>query len=79
MIKPQFHVTIIPQADLASIHSEEENVFLLEITGNTQKTWVGGRRACSGCQNFKWSDGTPMDFTAWHKTQPSNYVKNLRF
>ena len=66
------------QADLASIHSKEENDFLREITGNTL-AWVGGRRSCPSCEDFKWSDGTPMDFTAWHKTQPSNAVKVLRF
>ena len=31
------------QADLASIHSEEENDFLLENAGNTQKVWAGLR------------------------------------
>merc|ERR1719410_1616135 len=59
------------EADLASIHSEEENDFLREITGNT-RTWVGGRRSCPSCNDFKWSDGTPMDFTAWHPVQPDN-------
>merc|ERR1711988_1361587 len=59
------------EADLASIHSEEENDFLREITGNT-RTWVGGRRSCPSCNDFNWSDGTPMDFTAWHPNQPDN-------
>merc|ERR1712029_229334 len=59
------------EADLASIHSEEENDFLREITGNTH-AWVGGRRSCPSCNDFNWSDGTPMDFTAWHPLQPDN-------
>ena len=64
----------ILQADLASIHSEEENDFLREITGNTHKVWLGGRRCCPGCQAFEWSDGTPWDFNAWQGHQPDNYV-----
>ena len=64
----------ILQADLASIHSQEENDFLREITGNTN-VWVGGRRSCSGCEDFKWSDETPWDFTAWHRVQPDNNVR----
>merc|ERR1711902_302252 len=59
------------EADLASIHSEEENDFLREITGNT-RAWVGGRRSCPSCNDFNWSDGTPWDFTAWHPLEPSN-------
>jgi len=55
------------KADLASIHSEEEHDFLLEIIGNAKRVWVGGRRSCSGCEDFEWSDGTPLDFTAWHR------------
>jgi len=61
------------KADLASIHFEEEHDFLLEIIGNARNVWVGGRRSCSGCEDFEWSDGTPMDFTAWHRVQPDNY------
>merc|ERR1719208_454428 len=59
------------EADLASIHSEEENDFLREITGNTL-VWVGGRRSCPSCEDFKWSDGTLWDFAAWHRVQPDN-------
>ena len=63
----------ILQADLASIHSEEENDFLREITPDN--VWVGGRRSCPCCEDFKWSDGTPWDFTAWHRVQPDNNVR----
>ena len=69
----------ILQADLASIHSEEENDFLREITGNTHKVWLGGRRCCPGCQAFEWSDGTPWDFTDWYRGEPNNHVKMIDF
>ena len=36
------------------------------------KSWLGGRRSCPGCEDFVWSDGTPMDFTNWGKGQPSS-------
>ena len=65
----------ILQADLASIHSEEENNFLLNIIGSTWTVWVGGLRTCpDGCKEFEWTDGTQMDFTAWHKVQPDHTV-----
>ena len=65
----------IVQADLASIHSKAENEFVREITGSTLWLWLGGRRSCPDCEDFKWSDGTPMDFTAWYKGEPNNHVR----
>ena len=35
-----------------------------------QKIWLGGRRSCSGCEDFFWSDGTPFDFTYWFPGEP---------
>ena len=67
----------ILQADLASIHSEEENDFLHEIIGNRSIVWVGGQRSCPSCEDWVWSDGTPMDFTAWHSIQPDNAVSYI--
>ena len=67
------------QADLASIHSEEENDFVTRLTGGNF-CWLGGLRyeactGCTSCQNcgFLWSDGTPRDFNKWCSRQPDNY------
>ena len=49
-------------ASLASIHSEEENNFLLDLAkGNSY--WIGGYPKDS---SWVWSDFTDLDFTAFY-------------
>merc|ERR1711973_364569 len=59
------------EADLASIHSEEENDFVASLTGGNY-CWLGGYRydpctGCTSCPNcgFLWTDGTPRNFNNW--------------
>merc|ERR1719210_886085 len=52
------------QADLASIHSSEENQFVNEL-GDGRRFWLGGKFGWS------WSDGTPWDYQNWEPGQPS--------
>ena len=74
-IKDNFYQISISyhQADLASVHSERENQFLAQLSSG-QRTWLGGRRSCSGCEDFVWSDGTSLGFTNWWPGEPkTNY------
>ena len=57
------------QANLVSIHSEEEHQFLVGLNGGFP--WLGGRRDPRKGNNFVWSDGTPWDYSNWAKGQAS--------
>ena len=56
---------------LASIHSEEENMFVGNLSsgylrlGATDKVYEG---------IFKWTDGSPFDFTSWFSYQPDDLL-----
>ena len=61
---------------LPSVHSAEEDRFLKEKTGY-QTFWLGASRAVGASyydpNSWSWSDGSPMNFTAWASRQPNNY------
>ena len=57
-------VHLLFQADLASIHSSEENQFLTDLS-NRRRFWLGGKIGWS------WSDGTPWDYQNWSPGSPS--------
>ncbi|XP_036424671.1 galactose-specific lectin nattectin-like [Colossoma macropomum] len=63
-------------ANLASVHNNEENVFLKnfikEATGSLTRTWLGGHDAVAEGK-WLWSDGSKMSFQDWDKGQPDNY------
>ncbi|XP_066023267.1 uncharacterized protein [Pocillopora verrucosa] len=57
-------------ANLPSIHSKEENVFVQSLHGSTQ-SWLGlSDNFTEG--SFVWSDETPLDFHYWAEGQPNN-------
>ncbi|KAK7933322.1 hypothetical protein WMY93_004218 [Mugilogobius chulae] len=66
-------------ANLASIHSAEENSFITDLiktaTGSNSETWIGGADAVKEGQ-WLWSDGSVWDFTNWHSGQPDNAGNN---
>merc|ERR1712062_431157 len=47
------------QANLVSLHSEEEHQFVVGLNGGFP--WLGGRRDPGNGNIFVWSDGTPWD------------------
>ncbi|XP_061172826.1 macrophage mannose receptor 1-like isoform X2 [Saccostrea echinata] len=57
-------------AELASIHSEDENSFISDIS--SKDLWIG--LVLSSNAQFAWTDGTPLDFTFWAKDEPNNYL-----
>ncbi|MBE0174937.1 C-type lectin domain-containing protein, partial [Bacillus spizizenii] len=58
-------------ANLASVHSELENDFLLRLLPTSTRCWLGVH---DGVQEgeWLWSDGTPYDHTNWCSNEPNN-------
>uniref|UniRef100_A0A8C9Z882 C-type lectin domain-containing protein n=1 Tax=Sander lucioperca TaxID=283035 RepID=A0A8C9Z882_SANLU len=54
--------------NLASVHSEEEHVFLRDyirkVTGENKKTWMGGFDSVQEGE-WMWSDGSTFDYKHW--------------
>jgi len=62
---------------LASVHSEDEYDFILNLLDAERKYFLGGvripgRSTGSGNETWEWSDGSPWDYTAWAEGEPSN-------
>ncbi|XP_031150865.1 galactose-specific lectin nattectin-like isoform X1 [Sander lucioperca] len=61
--------------NLASVHSEEEHVFLRDyirkVTGENKKTWMGGFDSVQEGE-WMWSDGSTFDYKHWSPGQPDN-------
>ena len=48
--------------DLASIHSADENKFVLNLDPDQENFWLGGYRD-GKTKSWSWSDGSPYDFS----------------
>ena len=58
-------------SELASIHSEEENNFVKTLL-SSQGAFIGLEHTGSALDyDFRWLDGTPLDFTHWKSRQPN--------
>ncbi|XP_031150853.1 galactose-specific lectin nattectin-like isoform X3 [Sander lucioperca] len=62
--------------NLASVHSEEEHVFLRDfvnqVTGENKQTWMGGFDSVKEGE-WMWSDGSTFDYKHWGPGQPDNH------
>ena len=58
------------QANLVSLHSEEEHQFVVGLHEGSGIPWLGGRRDPGNRETWLWSDGTPWDYTNWAGGQP---------
>jgi len=59
---------------LASVHSLGEYDFILSLRvpdPSNHKYFLGGKRIRGG-DTWAWSDGSPWNYTAWAKSEPSN-------
>ncbi|XP_072303217.1 lactose-binding lectin l-2-like [Eucyclogobius newberryi] len=63
-------------ANLVSIYSPEENVFVKTLIQNFDisqgLTWIGLSDIHKE-RSWMWSDGCPVVFTMWHHVQPDDY------
>uniref|UniRef100_A0A8C0Y7M3 C-type lectin domain-containing protein n=1 Tax=Cyprinus carpio carpio TaxID=630221 RepID=A0A8C0Y7M3_CYPCA len=59
-------------ANLASVHNEQENDFLIGLLpSSTTRCWLGVQDAVEEGQ-WLWSDGTPYDYSNWCSNEPNN-------
>ncbi|KAK0148459.1 Lactose-binding lectin l-2 [Merluccius polli] len=63
-------------ANLVSIHNEDENNFVVKLIANFDPTngrhWIGFSDDHKD-SSWMWSDGSRRDFYAWHKGEPNNH------
>ncbi|XP_056106389.1 ladderlectin-like [Rhinichthys klamathensis goyatoka] len=60
-------------ADLASVHDQPENDFLLGLMPPSKRKWVGAHDGEQDGEWF-WSDGSVYDYDHWCSGEPSNSV-----
>ena len=54
---------------LASVHSNEEMVFLCELTKNVDdNVWLGG---VMGTFEYEWTDESEFNYSNWQSDEPS--------
>ena len=62
-------ITMNYQANLVSIHSDEEHQFVLGLTADP---WIGARRDPANRASWLWSDETAWDYTNWAPGAPND-------
>ncbi|XP_023932374.1 macrophage mannose receptor 1 [Lingula anatina] len=62
--------------DLISIHSVDENNFLISQAYDSRQFWIGLN--VLDFESYKWSDGSVLDFLAWDVNQPTNLYGGQR-
>ena len=59
---------------LASVHSDQENEFILGLSSSEQ-FWIGGNdEEVEG--EWVWSDGSDFSYSFWKRGQPNNWESN---
>ncbi|XP_069046936.1 galactose-specific lectin nattectin-like [Lepisosteus oculatus] len=62
------------RGNLASVHNEEEEAFLLQLikSNKATSTWLGGSDSVKE-GTWLWSYGSLLDYTKWNNGGPNNY------
>ena len=61
--------------DLASVHSADENKFVLNLAPHQENFWIGGYRD-GKTKSWRWSDGSLFDFSDWIGGKPYRIDNN---
>ncbi|RWS22216.1 ladderlectin-like isoform X3, partial [Leptotrombidium deliense] len=64
-------------ATMVSIHSDQENRFIKNITSMSNLYWLGGYRKQLGKSIFAWKDGTKFDYENWWNQQEPNQINDV--
>ncbi|XP_030042855.1 lectin-like [Microcaecilia unicolor] len=62
---------LIPGGHLASLHSLEEQQFVLKLSKNNV-IWIGASDSYKD-RTFFWTDGSAWDYENWHSGEPNNF------
>uniref|UniRef100_A0A7E4V414 C-type lectin domain-containing protein n=1 Tax=Panagrellus redivivus TaxID=6233 RepID=A0A7E4V414_PANRE len=66
-IEDDFCKTVAPGSHLASIHCVEEHYFVQTFNENTHIGLYIPEDHDYDAKNFRWTDGTPVDFVGWNR------------
>ncbi|XP_030845603.1 alpha-N-acetylgalactosamine-specific lectin-like [Strongylocentrotus purpuratus] len=67
-------ITMEGQADLMSIHSQEELEFIMIFPGVSYYLWLGLYQPNEGLtEPFIWTDGSPVNYTSWVPDSQPDY------
>jgi len=60
---------------LATVKDQELNNFVTSLAGGA-RFWIGGKRSCDGCQDWKWTQHFSQNAQNWAAGEPNNYGGN---
>ena len=63
--------SILTGADMVSIHDLDLNAFIAQDLLQGREAWLGARRE-SDSAPFRWTDGSPFDFSLWYGGDPDH-------
>uniref|UniRef100_A0A7E4ZTE7 C-type lectin domain-containing protein n=1 Tax=Panagrellus redivivus TaxID=6233 RepID=A0A7E4ZTE7_PANRE len=66
-IEDDFCKNITPGSHLASVHCVEEHYFIQSFKEHTHIGLHIPEKLAYNAENFKWTDGTPVDFVGWNR------------
>ncbi|RWS19423.1 hypothetical protein B4U80_12298, partial [Leptotrombidium deliense] len=70
-------------AEMASVHSSQQFLFLRRITLNSDEAsygfWLGGKRNESYSTSFRWRDGSVWNYSDWADQHPTDPRKALHY
>ena len=60
---------------LATVLNQEANNFVTSLAKGA-RFWIGGKRSCDGCQDWKWTQYFSKNAQNWAAGEPNNYGGN---